>query len=237
MSGSGAIHLAGKRPPNVHAARRFTLIELDVRIRATYTPRRKFKLNPEFLAILKKNEPEKPITSKPQVFLVALSTFVPRLTPSELEKIDNMVAQDNMRQEKRQEPSVRDKVLGARDDRPTFSKDLKPSQPRTCSYCKTVGDRDLNRCSRCKLLFHYSRDCEVFLWVMFIVLALMKGSAIVKRRRGRGIRFSVRYLSERSSRIFHGHPSCSVCIISPHQNYSQCIRLCSRMAEELKRSQ
>lgn len=58
-------------------------------VRATYTtPRRRYKLNPAFLQNLEKGEPKKPISSQPRMVLVDFTNLVPRLTSSELKKID-----------------------------------------------------------------------------------------------------------------------------------------------------
>ncbi|KAK7464243.1 hypothetical protein VKT23_006409 [Stygiomarasmius scandens] len=132
-------------------------------VRATYTtPEHRFKLNPDFLA--KFHEPESTsTTAKPPVFHVTADNFIPTLFESELEKIDNVVAQGGRKS--RAEPSTRDKVLGTKEGRPNVSSAFKNKNPRQCSYCEKVSkDKDLQKCSRCKLVFYCGRECQRMGW-------------------------------------------------------------------------
>jgi hypothetical protein len=69
----------------------------DPRIRATYTtPAQQFKLDPTFLNNL--NNPPKPQSHERSIsahIFVTPDNFTPSLLPSELEKIDNLLARGN----------------------------------------------------------------------------------------------------------------------------------------------
>ncbi|KAF5340504.1 hypothetical protein D9758_014547 [Tetrapyrgos nigripes] len=145
-------------------------------VRATYTtPDQAFKLNPELFdfasrSTLSANSNSTALakgkTKLPPIFHVIADNFIPTLLDSELEKIDNVVAQ-GMRK-KRAEPSTRDRVLvvNPKEGKPNVnSKVWKNKNPRQCSFCEKVSkDKDLQKCSRCKLVFYCGKECQRMAW-------------------------------------------------------------------------
>ncbi|KAF5323166.1 hypothetical protein D9758_016796 [Tetrapyrgos nigripes] len=130
-------------------------------VRATYTTLdQAFKLNPE-LFDLAQGKP-----NLPPIFHVTADNFIPTLLDSELEKIDNVVAQ-GMRK-KRAEPSTRDRVLivNPKEGKPNVNSTVwKNKNPRQCSFCEKVSkDKDLQKCSRCKLMFYRGKECQRMAW-------------------------------------------------------------------------
>ncbi|KIK63636.1 hypothetical protein GYMLUDRAFT_40705 [Collybiopsis luxurians FD-317 M1] len=128
-------------------------------VRATYTtPERKFKLTPDFLTKIGS------MSLKPFICHVTPDDFVPSLSPSELEKIDNVVAQGGSSM-KRTETSVRDKVIGSKETKPNVAAPFRRRNPRQCAHCETVSkDKDLQQCGRCKLVFYCGRECQRKAW-------------------------------------------------------------------------
>ncbi|ESK91135.1 egl9-like protein 2, partial [Moniliophthora roreri MCA 2997] len=115
-------------------------------VRATYTTlNENFKLYPDFLGNF--HEPEATsTTTKPPIF-----------------HIDNVVSQSGYSE--RSGTSARDKVLGTKEGRPTVSGAWKGRNQRQCSFCKKVGkDKDLQKCSRCKLVFYCGKECQCMAW-------------------------------------------------------------------------
>ncbi|KAJ4488445.1 hypothetical protein J3R30DRAFT_3280347 [Lentinula aciculospora] len=105
------------------------------RVRATYTtPERKFKLNIDFLTKL--GSPTSSI--KPSIWHVTSDEFVPCLSASELDKMDNVVAQGES-SKTRTTQSVRDKVLGSAETKPNVSSHWKHRNPRQCDLCQTIS--------------------------------------------------------------------------------------------------
>ena len=95
------------------------------------------------------------------VYHVTKDNFIPTLLPNELEKIDNVVSQSGYA--KRAEISVRNEVLGAKEDRPNVSPHFKERTPRQCDFCKKLSkDKDFQKCSRCKLVFYCGKEWRVF---------------------------------------------------------------------------
>ncbi|KAK7045894.1 hypothetical protein VNI00_007325 [Paramarasmius palmivorus] len=126
-------------------------------VRATYTTMAdNFKLNPDFLGKFHEPEATTMATGRP-IFHVPADKFIPTLLESELEKIDNVVSQS--RYSKRSPTSARDKVLGTKEGRPAVSGAWKGRNPRQCSFCEKVSrDKDLQKCSRCKLVFYCGKE-------------------------------------------------------------------------------
>ncbi|KAF5323644.1 hypothetical protein D9758_017074 [Tetrapyrgos nigripes] len=165
-SGNGSGDGSGDAPPAPSAAS----------VRATYTtPDQAFKLNPELFnfgsrltsfansnsTALAKGKPK-----LPPIFHVTADNFIPTLLDSELEKIDNVVAQ-GMRK-KCAEPSTRDRVLivNPKEGKPNVNSTVwKNKNPRQCSFCEKVSkNKDLQKCSRCKLMFYRGKECQRMAW-------------------------------------------------------------------------
>ncbi|KAF5313817.1 hypothetical protein D9758_018860 [Tetrapyrgos nigripes] len=140
-----------------------------------HDPDQAFKLNPELFnfgsrltsfansnsTALAKGKPK-----LPPIFHVTADNFIPTLLDSELEKIDNVVAQ-GMRK-KCAEPSTRDRVLivNPKEGKPNVNSTVwKNKNPRQCSFCEKVSkNKDLQKCSRCKLMFYRGKECQRMAW-------------------------------------------------------------------------
>ena len=118
------------------------------RIRATYTTRsHQYKLDPVFL---NSHDPPGGVKSENAQFppiLFVTQKFTPSLLPSELEKIDNLLARGG------ESPSIptslREEVTGSKETRPHVSAAWKQRNPRQCGYCEKLGEKSLSVCSRC----------------------------------------------------------------------------------------
>ncbi|KAI0317664.1 hypothetical protein OF83DRAFT_116147 [Amylostereum chailletii] len=129
-------------------------------VRATYTTLAQKDLHPEFL-----NSREPPSGKlNPPIYHVTAQNFVPSLVPSELEKIDNLLAQSKSR--KAPPTSLREKVLGNKDVRPKAEAWMAGQEKNAvqCAYCDTLGDQRMKICSRCKLVRYCNVTCQKAAW-------------------------------------------------------------------------
>ncbi|KAF9072931.1 hypothetical protein BDP27DRAFT_1319658 [Rhodocollybia butyracea] len=133
-------------------------------VRATYTtPKQKFKLTTDVLT--KVDLP----SCTPLIWQVTSDDFVPSLLVSELEKIDNVVAQggSSISPKKRAATSVRDKVVGSKETKPDVSAQWKHRNPHQCGFCESISPgKDLQKCGRCKLVFYCGKECQRKAWPM-----------------------------------------------------------------------
>ncbi|KAI5827868.1 hypothetical protein K523DRAFT_321819 [Schizophyllum commune Tattone D] len=136
-------------------------------VRATYvTPAQGYKVSPEFLDNMKQPAGDYRTPGQPSIFQVTREKFIPTLLPSELEKIDNTVARGNYSTKRKDDkPSVRDQVLGTKDDRPEVSKAWLEANARQCAYCEAPKEaKHLMLCSKCKLVYYCGRECQRMAW-------------------------------------------------------------------------
>jgi hypothetical protein len=124
------------------------------RIRATYTTRsNEYKLDPVFLD---SHDPPAAVGVKgesPWIYHVTPENFTPSLLPSELEKIDNLLARGTLTSIP---TSVRDEVIGTKETRPDVSAAWKQRNPRQCGYCAKHGETTLSVCARCVTFLFYN---------------------------------------------------------------------------------
>ncbi|KAL1720417.1 hypothetical protein EV715DRAFT_272008 [Schizophyllum commune] len=136
-------------------------------VRATYvTPTQDYALSPEFLDNMKQLAGDYRTPGQPPIFQVTREKFTPTLLPLELEKIDNTVARGNYSTKRKDgKPSVRDQVLGTKDDRPEVSKAWLEANARQCAYCEAPKEaKHLMLCSKCKLVYYCGRECQRMAW-------------------------------------------------------------------------
>ncbi|KAI0055380.1 hypothetical protein BV25DRAFT_1921856 [Artomyces pyxidatus] len=130
-------------------------------VRATYTTFASKDLPDVFM------DPKSTVTGTirdPPIFHVTADNFVPSLLPSELERVDNLIAQSNM--DKQPPPGLRQKVLGTKDTRPKPDALLRGTG-RTqiqCAFCDKLGDQKMPMCSRCKLVRYCDAQCQKSAW-------------------------------------------------------------------------
>lgn len=98
-------------------------------------------------------------TNKPFMYQANGDEFAPSLLLGELEKIDNVMAQGSYNKKRIDGISIQDKVVGTKEAKPHVSSTWKHKNVRQCGYCKTINpDKDLQKCSRCKLVFYCGRE-------------------------------------------------------------------------------
>ncbi|KAI0634945.1 hypothetical protein C8Q77DRAFT_1216935 [Trametes polyzona] len=135
-------------------------------VRATYvTPSTGFKVTSDFLENLDAHAGDHRKPGQPPIFQVTKDKFTPTLLPGELEKIDNTVARGST--SKRRDPtkpSVREQVLGTKEDRPEVSKAWKQANARQCAYCEVPKEADLHDYGRCKLVYYCGQQCQRMAW-------------------------------------------------------------------------
>ncbi|KAL1740440.1 hypothetical protein HDZ31DRAFT_47505 [Schizophyllum fasciatum] len=141
-------------------------------VRATYvTPVQGHKLSPAFFENLDAPAGDHRLPDAPPIFQVTHDKFAPTLLLSELEKIDNTVARGATESTRRGArageegegvaPSVRDRVLGTKEDRPEVSKAWRQANARQCAYCEAPKEaKHLMLCSKCKLVYYCGRECR-----------------------------------------------------------------------------
>ncbi|KAH9479901.1 Acetyltransferase ataH [Psilocybe cubensis] len=122
-------------------------------VRATYvTPRNNFNLEPLFL---NSDDPFSPARLRysirrgiPPIFHVTPDDFIPSLSLSDIEKIDALLRIKHS--DKIPPEEVKQAVMGGKDVvKPLVeSKMFKGKNPRKCSFCSVVKDKDLLVCSR-----------------------------------------------------------------------------------------
>ncbi|KZV65583.1 hypothetical protein PENSPDRAFT_655633 [Peniophora sp. CONT] len=135
-------------------------------IRATYvTPHeRKYKMSSEFLDTPAIPPGENLKDGRPPIYVVTPRNFKRSLLPKELEKIDNTVAH-SPDGDTRKGKSVRDKVCGSKKDKPDVSSALKGKSMRHCGWCGEPKElRQLHICTRCKLKWYCSKECQREAW-------------------------------------------------------------------------
>jgi hypothetical protein len=159
-------------PPGTPAIRWLHLLhkKLFPRIRATYTTRsHQYKLDPVFL-----NSHDPPADVKrenaqfPPILFVTPENFTPSLLPSDLEKIDNLLARGGG------SPSIptslRKEVTGSKETRPHVSAAWKQRNPRQCACCEKHGEKSLSVCSRCVTYSFHSSFVSRDLGLIFLFL-------------------------------------------------------------------
>lgn len=136
-------------PPLVVTFVRLTVNTTLTRVRATYTtPNHGYKIDPTLL-IRSISPPATTTNNLPAIVEVKSSNFVPSLLPSEIEKVENLLAQKGPRAKKISE-EVKKMVQGTKEEiRPDVSGEAwKQRNARQCAACETVQEKDLATCSR-----------------------------------------------------------------------------------------
>lgn len=119
------------------------------RVRAIYTtPNHAYKIDPTLLTRSDSPPPTTP-NNLPKIIEVNSSNFVPSLLSSEIEKIENLLAQKGSRGKKISD-EVKKMVQGTKDEiRPEVSGQAwKQKNARQCAACEAVKEKDLATCSR-----------------------------------------------------------------------------------------
>lgn len=126
----------------------------STRVRATYTtPDHAYRVDPTLLT-RSDSLPTTTPNNLPQIIEVNSSNFIPSLLPSEVEKVENLLAQKGPRAKKISE-EVKKMVQGTKEEiRPDVSGQAwKQKNARQCAACEAIKEKDLATCSRLVLLF------------------------------------------------------------------------------------
>ncbi|EIM86411.1 uncharacterized protein STEHIDRAFT_121370 [Stereum hirsutum FP-91666 SS1] len=134
-------------------------------VRATYTtPDHAYRVDPTLLT-RSDSPPTTTPNNLPQIIEVNSSNFVPSILPSEVEKVENLLAQKGPRAKKISE-DVKKMVQGTKQEiRPDVNGQAwKQKNARQCAACEAIKEKDLATCSRCKLVYYCSKECQKEHW-------------------------------------------------------------------------
>ncbi|RDB27272.1 hypothetical protein Hypma_004292 [Hypsizygus marmoreus] len=144
-------------------------LEIEGWVRATYTtPEQNYTLDPKFASPFEppdiNSTEDAGSIPRPPIICVKSDNFVPCLLLSELEKIDNLRAQDLDSPGQSIPPHVRAQVLGSKDARPGVGSVWQQRNSRRCSHCGILKEKNLMLCSKCKLDYYCGRECQKLAW-------------------------------------------------------------------------
>ncbi|RDB27274.1 hypothetical protein Hypma_004290 [Hypsizygus marmoreus] len=147
-------------------------LDIEIWVRATYTmPKQNFTLARNFTSPYEPPQPseitvenEAESEPRPPTICVTSNDFVPCLLSSELENIDNLLAQGSAGPSI--PPHVRAQVLGSKDARPDVGPAWRRRNPRQCSNCGVVKQKNLMLCSKCKLDYYCGKEWSVISFVL-----------------------------------------------------------------------
>lgn len=122
---------------------RLGISTVNTRVRATYTTKSlDYKVDPLFLT---NNPSPSPSDVKHKIYHVTPENFVPSLLPSDIEKINNSLAQDR---KGRIPDAIATAITGSKEGRPDVGPAWKQKNVRQCALCATIKDKSLMMCSR-----------------------------------------------------------------------------------------
>ncbi|KAK7690314.1 hypothetical protein QCA50_006971 [Cerrena zonata] len=130
-------------------------------VRATYTTQGR-SLHPDFLS-----SSETPVNAGIPIFHVTPDNFIPSLLPSDVDKIDALIAQNQMPGVLvPTPPEVKQEVIGTKAIRPIMRHFMLADVKVViqCAHCGRNGQENMRTCSNCRLVRYCRKECQKAAW-------------------------------------------------------------------------